>query len=66
MEPQYDSELPLFAAVSGSAKQLFQLLRCVGFSLKAQVRISKEGLRFTVEDSRVMQGGFFSYLQAVI
>lgn len=56
MEPQYDQELPLFAAVSGSAKQLFQLLRCIGFSPKAQVRISKEGLRLTVEDSRVMQG----------
>lgn len=60
MEPLHNTELPLFAAVSGSAKQLFQLLRCIGFSPKAQVRISKEGLRFTVEDSRVMQGWFFS------
>lgn len=56
MEPLHNTELPLFAAVSGSAKQLFHLLRCIGFSSKAQVRISKEGLRFTVEDSRVMQG----------
>ena len=47
---------PLFSAVSSSARQLFQLLRCISFALKAQVRISKEGLRFTVEESQVMQG----------
>lgn len=47
---------PLFSAVSGSARQLFQLLRCINFVSKAQVRITKEGLRFTVEESQVMQG----------
>lgn len=50
----------LFTAVSGSAKQLFQLLRCIGFASKAQVSISEEGLRFTVEESRAMQGLYSS------
>ncbi len=46
----------LFSAVSSSARQLFQLLRCISFASKAQVRISKDGLRFTVEEFQVMQG----------
>lgn len=49
-------EAPLFTAVSSSARQLFHLLRCIGFASKAEVRISKDGLRFTVEESQVMQG----------
>ena len=49
-------DAPLFSAVSSSARQLFQLLRCISFASKAQVRISKKGLRFTVEESQVMQG----------
>lgn len=56
MEQTIHGNGSLFTAVSGSAKQLFQLLRCIGFAPKAQVSISKEGLRFTVEESRVMQG----------
>lgn len=56
MELRDAGERPIFTAVSGSARQLFQLLRCISFAPKAQVQISKEGLRFTVEDSRVMQG----------
>lgn len=47
---------PLFSAVSSSARQLFQLLRCISFASKAEVRITKEGLRFTVEEFQVMQG----------
>ena len=47
---------PLFSAVSGSARQLFQLLRCINFVSKTHVQITKEGLRFTVEESQVMQG----------
>jgi cell cycle checkpoint protein len=47
---------PIFKAVSGSARQLFQLLNCIRFAPKAQVQISVEGLRFAVEESRVMQG----------
>ncbi|KAL8786331.1 MAG: hypothetical protein Q9213_002828 [Squamulea squamosa] len=47
---------PLFTAVSGSVRNLFQLLKCINFATKAQVRITPEGLRFTVEESRVIQG----------
>jgi cell cycle checkpoint protein len=49
---------PIFKAVSSSARQLFQLLNCIRFAPKAQVQISNEGLRFAVEESRVMQGMF--------
>jgi cell cycle checkpoint protein len=47
---------PIFRAVSSSARQLFQLLNCIRFAPKCQVQISHEGLRFAVEESRVMQG----------
>ena len=50
------TDRPLFTAVSGSARQLYQLLRCLNFAAKAQVRITEEGLRFTAEESQVMQG----------
>ncbi|MCJ1426895.1 ssDNA endodeoxyribonuclease [Sticta canariensis] len=56
MESRDAGERPVFTAVSSSARQLFQLLRCISFAPKAQVQISNEGLRFTVEESRVMQG----------
>jgi cell cycle checkpoint protein len=51
-----DEELPLFNAVSSSARHLYLLLRCIGFSSKAQVQISEEGLRFSVQESSVMEG----------
>ena len=51
-----ENAAPIFSAVSGSARQLFQLLRCINFVSKTHVQITKEGLRFTVEESRVMQG----------
>lgn len=50
------AERPLFTAVSSSVRQLFQLLKCINFAQKAHVRISSEGLRFAVEESRVIQG----------
>lgn len=50
---------PIFKAVSSSARQLFQLLNCIRFSSKAQVKISGEGITFTVEESRVLQGTVF-------
>lgn len=53
------SDLPLFNAVSGSARQLFLLLRCISFSPKVQVQISEEGLRFSVEESSVLEGMMF-------
>lgn len=51
-----ENRAPLFSAVSSSTRQLFQLLRCISFAPKAQVQITKDGLRFTAEESRVMQG----------
>jgi cell cycle checkpoint protein len=51
-----DHGSPVFKAVSSSARQLFQLLNCIRFAPKSQVQISNEGLRFAVEESRVMQG----------
>ncbi|KAL8987300.1 MAG: hypothetical protein Q9177_003475 [Variospora cf. flavescens] len=58
--------MTLFTAVSDSARQVFLLLKCISFAQKVQVRITKEGLRFTVEESRVIQGklipwSFYSY-----
>ena len=47
---------PVFSAVSSSTRQLFQLLRCISFAPMAHVQVSEAGLRFMVEDSRVMQG----------
>ncbi len=55
---EQDHGVPVFKAVSSSARQLFQLLNCIRFAPKAQVQISNEGLRFAVEESRVMQGVF--------
>ena len=45
-----------FTAVSSSARQLLQILRCIGFSSKAHVQISDVGIRFSVQESKVMQG----------
>ena len=56
MEFNTDNERPLLSAVSGSARQLHQLLRCINFVSKAHVRITKDGLRFIAEESQVMQG----------
>jgi cell cycle checkpoint protein len=47
---------PIFKAASSSARQLFQLLNCINFAPKVHVQITSEGIRFAVEDSRVMQG----------
>ncbi|KAI9705932.1 MAG: ssDNA endodeoxyribonuclease [Candelina mexicana] len=58
------NDLPILSAVSSSARQLFQLLRCISFGPKAEVLITKEGLRFTVEESRVMQG--FAFLDKAL
>lgn len=47
---------PIFTAVSSSARQLFLLLRCISFASKAEVQMTHEGLRFSVEEARVIQG----------
>jgi len=56
-----DAELaaPIFKAVSSSTRQLFQLLNTIRFAPKSQVQLSSEGIRFAVEESRVMQGIVF-------
>jgi len=51
-----EQAVPIFKAVSSSARQLFQLLNTIRFATKVQVQISTEGIRFAVEESRVMQG----------
>jgi cell cycle checkpoint protein len=48
--------VPIFSAVSNSAHQLYILLRCIGFAAKASVQITPNGIRFSAEDARVMQG----------
>ena len=47
---------PLFTAVSTSARQLYLLLRCIAFSQHAEVEINQQGIKFSVEESRVVQG----------
>jgi cell cycle checkpoint protein len=51
-----DRPTPIFSAISNSARHLYLLLRCVSFSPKALVQITSDGLRFSVEESRAMQG----------
>ncbi|KAI9648588.1 checkpoint clamp complex protein Rad1 [Ciborinia camelliae] len=51
--------VPIFKAVSSSTRQLFQLLNTIRFAPKVQVQISTQGIRFAVEESRVMQGIVF-------
>ena len=63
----FDTETtPVFSAVSSSARQLSQLLKCIDFASKAQVQITKDGVRFTAEDSQVMQGKFSPYIAACL
>lgn len=50
---------PIFSAISNNAYHLYTLLRCIGFAHKARVQITPEGIRFSVEESRVMQGLVF-------
>lgn len=47
---------PIFSALSTSARQLYLLLRCIAFTPKAEVQITPEGLRFSAEEARVIQG----------
>ncbi|KAK7545024.1 Rad1/Rec1/Rad17 [Phyllosticta citribraziliensis] len=54
--PAESDRSPIFSAVSSSARQLFILLRCISFAPRARLRISKDGLSFTVEENRVAQG----------
>ncbi|KAI9660006.1 MAG: ssDNA endodeoxyribonuclease [Bathelium mastoideum] len=51
----------LLSATSANARQLYVLLRCINFGSFAQVQISHDGLRFSVEETSVMEG--FAFLQ---
>ncbi|KAK0933219.1 checkpoint clamp complex protein Rad1 [Friedmanniomyces endolithicus] len=53
------SNTPMFSAVSSSARQLLLLLRCIGFTKKALVRISADGLRFSTEEGSTMESFIF-------
>lgn len=55
-------EPPILTAVSGSARQLYLLLRCIAFSNKAHVQISDIGIKLAVDEASVMEGTYF-YLQ---
>ncbi|KAJ5779560.1 hypothetical protein N7457_007280 [Penicillium paradoxum] len=47
---------PLFAGVTSNAHHLYTLLSCIGFAHKATVQITPDGIRFSVEEGRVIQG----------
>ncbi|KAL5359550.1 Rad1/Rec1/Rad17 [Aspergillus floccosus] len=47
---------PIFSAVSGNAHHIYTSLQCIGFAPRATVQITPEGIRFSVEESRVIQG----------
>lgn len=47
---------PIFTAVSSNAHHLYTLLQCIGFAHKASVQITPDGIRFSVEEGRVIQG----------
>lgn len=47
---------PLFTGVSNNAHHLYTLLSCIGFASKATVQITPDGVRFSVEEARVVQG----------
>ncbi|USW53881.1 hypothetical protein Slin15195_G072000 [Septoria linicola] len=49
------TNLPLFSAVSSSARQILLLLRCISFAKMATVRITPDGLRFSTEEGSVME-----------
>ena len=58
-----EEESPVLTAVSSSARQLYQLLRCIAFSNKAHVQISDIGLKLAVDEASVMEGTY-TYAQS--
>lgn len=47
---------PIFSAVASNAHHLYTLLHCIGFARRATVQITPDGIRFSVEEGRVIQG----------
>ncbi|KAL9089272.1 MAG: hypothetical protein Q9165_005840 [Trypethelium subeluteriae] len=56
-----ESEHFVLRAVTANARQLYLLLRCINFGPYAQVQITQDGLRFSVEEPGVMEG--FAFLE---
>ncbi|KMP00469.1 ssDNA endodeoxyribonuclease [Coccidioides immitis] len=50
------NDAPIFSAVSNFTHHLYLILRCIGFASKAAIQITPQGIRFSAEDGRVMQG----------
>lgn len=50
---------PVLSAVSTSVRQLCHLLSCIRFADKVQISITSDGITFSVEEARVMQGSIF-------
>ncbi|KAI9172241.1 cell cycle checkpoint [Paramyrothecium foliicola] len=50
---------PAFRAVATSTRPLYQLLRCINFAPLVHVQITEEGIRFSADNARVMQGAVF-------
>ncbi|KAK6338681.1 ssDNA endodeoxyribonuclease [Orbilia brochopaga] len=46
---------PVFSAITTSTRHIYLLLRCIGFMPTANVSISADNVRFSVEDSHSMQ-----------
>ncbi|KAF3932853.1 hypothetical protein ABW19_dt0209779 [Dactylella cylindrospora] len=46
---------PVFSAITSSTRHIYLLLRCIGFMPNANVSISGDNIRFTVEDCHSMQ-----------
>lgn len=61
-----DNERPILTAVSGSARQLYLLLRCINFAEKGHVQISEGGLKFSVEEASAMEGMRTSCLSCLL
>lgn len=47
---------PIFSAVSSNAHHLYTLLQCIGFASQVTIQITPDGIRFSVEEGRVVQG----------
>ncbi|KAI1342860.1 DNA repair exonuclease rad1 [Xylariaceae sp. FL0016] len=54
-----DHRQPLFRAVASSTRQIHQLLKCINFASKVHVQLTHDGIRFSADHSRVMQGVAF-------
>ncbi|KAA8894162.1 Rad1/Rec1/Rad17 [Sphaerosporella brunnea] len=58
MTPDEDQPV-FFDAVTSSARQLFFVLQCCGFQPRAELELLQEGVKVTVEESRIMTANIF-------